>query len=113
MIGAKFIDEIIALYRTHGWVLRRVLLTRGLRQSLGPSIPTLFENLEPEDSDTDAAWFSRDARGGAETWEIRHLSEVPFALLQVIDKNSSDDEREALLDETLLKLREKVRSRGN
>lgn len=85
MIDAPAIREIIALYTKHGWTLRRVLLSEPLRASLSTAAADIFGDAEVAPSDLDAAWFSRSSRPNRTAWEIRHLSETPFALVEVMD----------------------------
>lgn len=90
MISAGQIREILSLYKKHGWHLRRVLLTEDLRNSLTDSLGNLFGTAEIIESDIDAVWFSRPSSGERKAWEIRHLSETPYALVEVFD--AEDDE---------------------
>lgn len=103
MIDQAAIAEIVATYRKHGWVLRRVLLSADLKRRLGESIDELFGEVAVSDSDIDAAWFSRPPKEGV-AWEIRHLSETPYALLETLDENGPDFELE--LQEVESRLRE-------
>ena len=108
MIAAETISEILNIYKKHGWTLRRVLLSDGLKKSLEDSAKSLFGIAELTASDIDAAWFSRASNATRETWEIRHLSQTPFALLEVIDKAAPESERNAVLSATEGRLREIV-----
>lgn len=89
MIKATDISEILATYEKYGWQLRRVLLTKELKATLTEDP---FGETEVFDSDIDAAWFSRPPTGKSVAWEIRHLSALPYALLEQIDESSSDSE---------------------
>jgi len=108
MIDAASIRDIIEVYSKHGWSLRRVLLSDGLRNSLG-DVANLFGNASLRDSDIDAAWFSRATKNDGTAWEIRHLSTAPFALLVVVKDEASELE-DALLD-TEERLRETTKKR--
>lgn len=88
MIDSKNIAEIIAVYRKYGWILRRVLLTARLKEKLSTDPSQLFDGVQVTDADIDAAWFSRPPQVGGVVWEIRHLSEHPYALLENIDEDS-------------------------
>ena len=92
MIDATEIGEIIAVYRKHGWILRRVLLSTSSRERLGDGISTLIGGVRVIACEIDAAWFSRSPKSGGVAWEIRHLSETPYALLEYIDENSAEFE---------------------
>lgn len=93
MINAAACGEIIRTYAKHGWLLRRVLLTTNLRRSLGDASSGLFGDVDVSDCSIDAAWFSRPPSNGEIAWEIRHLSETPFALLEYVDEASDDFEQ--------------------
>ena len=111
MIGSDAIAEIVQTYRKHGWVLRRVLLSTEFRQQLGDSITELFGEVPVSESDIDAAWFSRPPKPGGVAWEIRHLSESPYALLEVVDENEPDFE--VSLQKLEARLRENVSGKTN
>ena len=81
MISENSVREILSQYKRFGWRLERVLLTPDLKKSLGESIATLFENASVAESDLDAAWFSRPAVNGRTAWELRSLTNTPFALV--------------------------------
>ncbi|HMS41177.1 MAG TPA: hypothetical protein PKE69_13180 [Pyrinomonadaceae bacterium] len=100
MISGKEIGDILALYAKHGWILRRVLLSDKLRENLTEN---LFGNMEIVSSKLDALWFSRVSNKN-EAWEIRHLSNTPFALVEVFPEGTSDKEREKVLSETQTRL---------
>lgn len=106
MIETDSIREVIEVYSKHGWSLRRVLLSAGLRDEIGSDLGVLFGDAALLDSDLDAAWFSRSTKDNGTAWEIRHLSAAPFALVVVVDDGQSRLE-DALLD-TESRLREAV-----
>ncbi|HEY2866258.1 MAG TPA: hypothetical protein VGJ02_04140 [Pyrinomonadaceae bacterium] len=91
MISAESIEAIIAQYDKFGWRLRRVLLTRELRDRLGHAAEEMFGNAEMVDSDIDTAWFSRPSPEHGVAWEIRRLDDFPFALVEVIDIDADPD----------------------
>ena len=99
MIRTGQIAEILALYKKHGWILRRVLLSDALRASLADSLEKLFGAAEIRLSEIDAAWFSRPSKAGQEAWELRRLSETPLALLEIFDIEDEDEIREETLAE--------------
>ena len=87
MIDASAIRDILEMYSKHGWVLRRVLLSKDLKERIGAEIIRLLAGIQVDESDIDAAWFSRPPKNSSVAWEIRHLSEMPYALLQNADEN--------------------------
>lgn len=94
MINAEQIQEILSLYKKHGWNLRRVLLSDGLRVNINEHTQDLFGGAEIVSSPfLNAIWFSRLNKHG-EAWEIRHLAEMPFALVQVFPEDWSEEARE-------------------
>ena len=99
MINARQISEIILLYAKHGWTLRRVLLSDEMRVHLTDTLQDLFGSAEIVSSRLNALWFSR-----GETWEIRHLSVTPFALVQVFAVDMDEETREEILNETQTRL---------
>lgn len=109
MIDAAAIREIVAIYKKHDWILRRVLLSPDLRSRLaGMSVDT-FDGVPIIDSDIDVAWFSRVPKPGGVAWELRHLSDTPFALLERADESSVDFEDRLQAVESRLK--EAIRNR--
>ena len=104
MISARQIAEILSLYKKHGWNLRRVLLSEALQASLADSLPALFGEAEIRASEIDAVWFSRPARDDQEAWELRRLSETPYALMELFDEDDDEEIREDSLSETEARL---------
>ncbi len=113
MIDAEQIREILSLYKKHGWNLRRVLLSNELRVSLNEDLQKLFSDAELVSSPfLNAAWFSRASRASRETWELRHLSETPFALLEVFDAETDEETREKARKEVETRLLELTSNAG-
>ncbi len=96
MIAKAAIENILEQYKKHGWQLSRVLLTGRLKAAL-PEPQLLFGNIAIRPSDLDAAWFSRPSRPGTVAWEIRHLSDNPFAFVVGVNDGADAAEREAIL----------------
>ena len=93
MIDPKAIADIIETYKKYGWVLRRIIVTPGLKAAIAGQAETLFGGVPIITADVDAAWFSRPAQAGSNAWEIRHLSTNPYALVEHVDENSPDLEQ--------------------
>jgi hypothetical protein len=51
-------------------------------------------------------WFSRPARNQGETWELRRLSDAPFALVEVFENGIKPEIREEILRDAENRLRE-------
>ena len=100
MIKAQTIAEILSLYKKHGWNLRRVLLSDGLRVNITDALQDLFGGAEIVSSKLNAVWFSRPSKNGAEAWELRRLNDAPFALVEVFESGIEDEDREEILRET-------------
>lgn len=94
MIDAEQIQEILKQYKKHGWKLSRVLLSAPTKKILSASLEKLFGDAETVSSEIDAVWFFRASAKGGEAWELRRLSEVPFALFEMFDDDDDDEIRE-------------------
>jgi hypothetical protein len=114
MISAEQIQEIISLYQKHGWNLRRVLLSDEFRVNLNEFLQPLFGGAEIVSSpDLNALWFSRASGKTGETWELRHLSAAPFALVEVFPNEMDEAGREAARNELQTRLvNQTSKSRG-
>ena len=100
MINAGQIGEILSLYKKHGWNLRRVLLSDGLRGNINEHTQELFGGAEIVSAPfLNALWFARASGKTGEAWELRHLSETPFALVEVFPNEMSEEAREARRNE--------------
>ena len=107
MNAAHFAEEIIAVYRKHGWQLRRVLLRPESRAEIGPA-SGLFDAGQVEEAAVDALWFSRASHEGREAWELRLMSENPYALFETFEKTEREEQREEVRREMETRLREYV-----
>lgn len=94
MIDAEQIQEILKQYKKHGWNLSRVLLSVPTRKMLSASLEKLFGDAEIVSSGIDAVWFFRASGKGGEAWELRRLSETPFALFEMFDDEDGEEIRE-------------------
>ena len=110
MIGERQIQEILAQYDKHGWSLRRVLLSAETEKNLHDSF---FGNAQIVSAELDALWFSRAAGEGRETWELRHLSNAPFALVEVFEADDEEEIREETRQELQTRLIEQTSKFGN
>ena len=93
MITAQSVHDIVATYETHGWHLRRVLLSPAAMAAIGKELSTRLPECLVKEAGLDAAWFSRPPMAGEVTWELRSLGARPFALLEWVDENSEDFEQ--------------------
>lgn len=94
--------EIIDNYLRHGWQLEQVLLrTETLRaieaiaatKTLSPNV--LFHDAIVRESTVDALWFKRAAQAiGREAWELRLVSDSPYALFETFEADEAEEDRE-------------------
>ena len=106
MIGTDTIREVLSTYKKHGWALRRVLLSPGLKAQVGDEAKRLFPDVEVKDSDLDALWFSRQSRKDSIAWELRRLGPLPFALVEVVDAELPSEDLESVLSDAEGRLRQ-------
>ena len=102
---AQFRDAL-ALYRRHGWTLARVLMTTGtlaeLSRAAGPQdeaaeaagAAPAFEAVAVRESGIDAIWLRRPSAGGREAWELRLISDPPYALFELFEPDEAEEDRE-------------------
>jgi len=103
MISPEKIQAILKQYEKHGWSLRRVLLSA--RTKLPPEF---FGKIEIVSSESDALWFSRASAEGREAWELRSLSNAPFALVEVFETEDEEEVREEIRQEMQTRLTEQA-----
>lgn len=98
--------QLIATYERHGWTLRRVLLCGTTRSKIVQQIDEVFNDAQLIDSDIDALWFARPSQRGREAWELRHLSEQPYALFEAFEADETEEDREDARQEMEARMRE-------
>lgn len=107
--------QIAALYLKHGWQLRRALMRNDtlslFASASGANTPgeTTSQNLvgvTPTESDVDALWFSRPSQAGREAWELRLVSDAPYALLEIFEPDEAEEDREDVRREMEARLRD-------
>ena len=103
MKSADLFTEITAIYRKHGWQLRRVLLRPETRVEL-----QLPENLPVEEATFDALWFSRPSHNDREAWELRLLAQTQYALFETFEADETEEERDDVKLEMEARLRDYV-----
>lgn len=103
MKSVDLFTELTAIYRKHGWQLRRALLrpeTRTELQSLSPN------DLPVKEAEFDALWFSRPSYDGREAWELRLLAQTQYALFETFEADETEEERDDVKLEMEARLRE-------
>ena len=103
---AEICQQTISTYRRHGWTLRRVLLSPQTRAQLSSQLETLFAETTIKDSEIDALWFSRNSHAAREAWELRLISESPYALFETFEADETEEDREDLRLEMEARLRD-------
>lgn len=107
MKARELVNEIVGVYRKHGWQLRRVLLTATTHAELQSTLE-LFNEAPVEESTVDALWFSRPSHQEREAWELRLLSENPYALFETFEKDETEEQREEMRNEMVARIRDYV-----
>lgn len=102
------IDEIVASYVKHGWQLRRLLLRPETRDQFDPSGLGFGNDVSVAEAQVDAIWFSRPSHEQREAWELRLISENPFALFETFEPDEAEEDREDVRREMEVRLREKL-----
>ncbi len=110
MIGERETKEILTQYAKHGWNLRRVLLSAEMFEKLPAA---MFGTAEIVAAEINALWFSRASGSENEAWELRLLSNSPFALIEVFEADDEEAVREEIRSEMETILREKASNVGN
>jgi hypothetical protein len=113
MITENLIRDILSQYKKHGWNLSRVLLLPETAKKLSESLDALFGDAEIVSSDVNAAWFSRPSKNNRVAWELRHLSEIPFALFESFDENDDKDFIKESLNEMETRLQDRTSKSKN
>jgi hypothetical protein len=106
----NLINEIIASYARHGWELRRVLLRPEILQKVAADIESGALSIDPallREGSVDALWFSRASHEGREAWELRQVSENPFALFETFEADEAEEDREDVRREMEARLNER------
>lgn len=96
-------EEILAQYRRHGWRLARVLARPGTFTAEGGAS---YEGAPVNESEVDAMWFARPSAEGREAWELRLVSESPYALFELFESDEEEEDREDVRREMEARLRE-------
>lgn len=98
--------EVIAKYRQFGWELRSALLQPATRSELDTQEAELLKSVPVRDSTFDALWFSRPSHNDRVAWELRLLSETPYALFETFEPNETEEEREEFKQEMEARMRD-------
>jgi hypothetical protein len=102
------ISETIDTYRKHGWRLARVLLCPETLALITEREREIFEDAILKEAVVDALWFSRPSHAGREAWELRLVSETPYALFETFEMDEAEEDREDVRLEMEARLREQA-----
>jgi hypothetical protein len=111
MPSLELFKEIIATYQHHGWELKRVLLKPETRNDLREEAG-LFNQAGLIEAEIDALWFARPSHAGREAWELRLVTEQPYALFEAFESDETEEEREEARLEMEHQMREQVNQRA-
>lgn len=103
MKSADLFTELTAIYRKHGWQLRRALLRPATRVELQSLLP---DDLVVREAELDALWFSRPSHNDREAWELRLLAQTQYALFETFEADETDEDREDVRLEMEARMRE-------
>jgi len=104
--SAELFDQIVAMYRRHGWRLRRVLLRPETGDGFNTRTGELFKDAAFSEAEIDALWFARPSQAGREAWELRLVSEQPYALFEAFEADETEEEREEVRREMEARMKE-------
>ena len=104
MSNANLFNELVATYKKHGWELRSTLLQPATRSELG----TLINEIPVKESNLDALWFSRPSHDNRDAWELRLLSQTPYALFETFGPEETEEQRAEVKQEMEERLRDYV-----
>ena len=68
--------------------------------------PPEFEGVAARESDVDAMWLRRPSAGGREAWELRLISDPPYALFELFEPDEAEEDREDVRRELEARLAE-------
>ena len=107
-MNLELAQQIAATYLKHGWKLRRVL-ARAATSAEQQLIAENFPEASLIDGEIDALWFARNSQGGRDAWELRLISEQPYALFEAFEGDESEEDREEARKEMQNRMREHAR----
>jgi len=89
----NLIEQITANYEKHGWKLKKALLKPKTAAELAAALVSVLGEAEVRESTIDALWFSRPSHNSGEAWELRLVSETPYALFERFESDDSAEKR--------------------
>ena len=95
----EVLDDIIGQYKSHGWTVRRAVLSNNDSLLLKEHLINAHPGVEIHTGIESGIWFSRRSLPDREAWELRRLSGSPFALMAVIEDSMSASDQDTVLHE--------------
>ncbi|MCB1024449.1 MAG: hypothetical protein KDB79_08665 [Acidobacteria bacterium] len=105
------IKEIVSTYQKYEWKLRVFLLDEESHTQIRSELEDLYKTVEIRLAKIDAAWFSRPSKHDREAWELRALSEPPYALIETFANDQSEASRTIVRNEMEKRLAESGRKK--
>jgi len=99
-VNAETLRDLIDQYSKHGWQLRKAILASNTDRAIITLLRSEYPAIDIRDDEQSALWFSRRSLPDREAWELRRLSETPFALVTVIEDSLDHAAKTAQLDAT-------------
>ena len=93
-MNKRLLQDILTIYHRHGWELRRALITPEAFLRLDDETKALFGEAKLIETALEALWFARPSHQGREAWELRLLSEQPYALFEAFEADQVEEQRE-------------------
>ena len=90
----QLVQGILTIYQRHGWELQRVLIKPAASLRPDGETKALFGDAQLIETDFEAFWFARPSHQGREAWELRLLSEQPYALFEAFEADQVEEQRE-------------------
>lgn len=99
-MNAETVRALIDQYAKHGWQLRKAVLASDTNRAIIRLFRSEYPAIDIKNDEQSALWFSRRSLPDREAWELRRLSETPFALVTVIEDSLDPEAKTAQLDAT-------------
>ncbi|HKV36910.1 MAG TPA: hypothetical protein VJP89_21395 [Pyrinomonadaceae bacterium] len=104
--------ELLATYRKHGWELRGALLQPATQSELQTEEAELLKNVSVREAAVDALWFSRPSHNKREAWELRLVTQTPYALFETFEEDETEEERQDVKLEMEARMRDYASERS-
>ncbi len=99
MTDPSALSSVIAQYHKHGWELKHCIARAASFEKLKAECGEAGHNVPIENGPVDGVWFARRSMPDRISWELRRLTEPPFALLTIMPDTFTDQQKVAALKE--------------